>query len=251
VPEVSVAYYTDPADPWSWALEPAVRRLRVEFGAAVAITYVMGGLAREVGDPVVTARAWLEAGTKSGMPVDVRLWLESPPASTYPACLAVKAAAEQGDPAPYLRRLREGFAVRRRKLDTTEALVDEARATPGLDVDRFRIDLASNAIVELFGADLERLRSRELSVPALALGDRLLQGFFGWTELRDAALASGAEPAIDSPPTVEDALRRFGTLAAPEVAAVCSLPGPRAPAELWSLAAEWRVREDRGLFSPA
>jgi putative protein-disulfide isomerase len=251
VPEVSVAYYTDPADPWSWALEPAVRRLRVEFGAAVAITYVMGGLAREVGDPVVTARAWLEAGAKSGMPVDVRLWLESPPASTYPACLAVKAAAEQGDPAPYLRRLREGFAVRRRKLDTTEALVDEARATPGLDVDRFRIDLASNAIVELFGADLERLRSRELSVPALALGDRLLQGFFGWTELRDAALASGAEPAIDSPPTVEDALRRFGTLAAPEVAAVCSLPGPRAPAELWSLAAEWRVREDRGLFSPA
>jgi putative protein-disulfide isomerase len=251
VPEVSVAYYTDPADPWSWALEPAVRRLRVEFGAAVAITYVMGGLAREVGDPVVTARAWLEAGAQSGMPVDVRLWLESPPASTYPACLAVKAAAEQGDPAPYLRRLREGFAVRRRKLDTTEALVDEARATPGLDVDRFRIDLASNAIVELFGADLERLRSRELSVPALALGDRLLQGFFGWTELRDAALASGAEPAIDSPPTVEDALRRFGTLAAPEVAAVCSLPGPRAPAELWSLAAEWRVREDRGLFSPA
>jgi putative protein-disulfide isomerase len=251
VPEVSVAYYTDPADPWSWALEPAVRRLRVEFGAAVAITYVMGGLAREVGDPVVTARAWLEAEAKSGMPVDVRLWLESPPASTYPACLAVKAAAEQGDPAPYLRRLREGFAVRRRKLDTTEALVDEARATPGLDVDRFRIDLASNAIVELFGADLERLRSRELSVPALALGDRLLQGFFGWTELRDAALASGAEPAIDSPPTVEDALRRFGTLAAPEVAAVCSLPGPRAPAELWSLAAEWRVREDRGLFSPA
>jgi putative protein-disulfide isomerase len=200
---------------------------------------------------VVTARAWLQAGARSGMPVDVRLWLESPPASTYPACLAVKAAAEQGDPAPYLRRLREGFAVRGRKLDTTEALVDEARATPGLDVDRFRIDLGSNAIVELFGADLERRRSRELSLPALAVGDRLLQGFFGGTELRDAALASGAEPAIDSPPTVEDALRRFGALAAPEVAAVCSLPGPRAPAELWSLAAEWRVREDRGLFSPA
>ena len=251
VPEVSVAYYTDPADPWSWALEPAVRRLQVEFGAAVAITYVMGGLAREVGDPAVTARAWLEAGAQSGMPVDVRLWLESPPASTYQACLAVKAAAEQGDPAPYLRRLREGFAVRGRKLDTTEALVDQARATPGLDVDRFRIDLASNAIVELFGADLERRRSRELSLPALALGDRVLSGLVSWDELREAAVAAGAEPAADGPPDVEAALRRFGTLAPAEAAAVCSLPGPRAPAELWALAVQWRAREERGLFSPA
>ena len=30
-----------------------------------------------------------------------------------------------------------------------------------------------------------------------------------------------------------------------EVAAVCDLPGPRAPAELWRLATEWRVRPDR------
>jgi hypothetical protein len=44
---------------------------------------------------------------------------------------------------------------------------------------------------------------------------------------------------------VEDALRRFGTMATPEVAAVCDLPGPRAPAELWRLALEWRVRAER------
>jgi putative protein-disulfide isomerase len=253
VPEVRASYYTDPADPWSWALEPAVRRLQWEFGASVPITYVMGGLAREIVDPPAVARAWLDASARSGMPVDVRLWLDGAPASTYPACLAVKAASEQASElaARYLRRLREGFAVRGRKLDTTEALVEEARSTPGLDVERFRIDLASNAIVELFGADLDRLRSRELSVPALAIGERVLQGFFTWDELRDAALAAGAEPADGAPPAVEDALRRFGSLAPAEVAAVCSLPGPRAPAELWSLAAEWRVREDRGLFSPA
>jgi hypothetical protein len=29
------------------------------------------------------------------------------------------------------------------------------------------------------------------------------------------------------------------------VAAVCDLPGPRAPAELWRLALEWRVRPRR------
>jgi hypothetical protein len=72
-----------------------------------------------------------------------------------------------------------------------------------------------------------------------------------YEELRDAALAAGAEPTGERPPTVEAALDRFGGLTAAEVAALCSLPGPRAPAELWALAAEWRVREDRGLFSPA
>jgi predicted DsbA family dithiol-disulfide isomerase len=251
VPEVRATYYTDPADPWSWALEPSVRRLQVEFGASVSFTYVMGGLAREVGDGAAAARAWLEAGARSGMPVDPRLWLETPPASTYPACLAVKAAADQGDPARYLRRLREGFALLGRKLDGTEALVEAARTTPGIDVERFRIDLASNATVEAFGADLDRMRSRELSVPVIELGDRTLAGFVSYDQLREAAIAAGAEPTGDRPPAVETALERFGSLTAAEVAAACSLPGPRAPAELWALVAEWRVREDRGLFSPA
>jgi hypothetical protein len=43
---------------------------------------------------------------------------------------------------------------------------------------------------------------------------------------------------------VEEALRRFGALATPEVAAVCDLPGPRAAAELWRLAVDWQVRAE-------
>ena len=53
---VHVRYCTDPACPWSWAAEPAVRRLQVEFGDEVAVTYVMGGLAREFRTPVETMR---------------------------------------------------------------------------------------------------------------------------------------------------------------------------------------------------
>jgi len=88
-------------------------------------------------------------------------------------------------------------------------------------------------------------------VPAIELGDVVLQGWVEYDELRAAALAAGAEPDGAGPPPVEDALQRFGSMTAVEVGAVCSLPGPRAPAELWSLAAEWRAREDRGLFAPA
>ena len=90
------------------------------------------------------------------MPVDARLWLAAPPRSSHPACLAVKAAAEQGDPGPYLRRLREGLMCRRRKLDSTDALLEEARSVPGIDLDKLRHAFGSHAIVEAFGADLDR-----------------------------------------------------------------------------------------------
>ena len=63
--------------------------------------------------------------------------------------------------------------------------------------------------------------------------------------MRAAALAAGAEPGADGFPGPEAALRRFGALATPELAAACDLPGPRAPAELWRLALEWRVRPRR------
>jgi hypothetical protein len=59
--EVRASYYTDPACSWSWALEPALRRLNVEFGDEVRFTYVMGGLAREFGPVLPIIADWLEA----------------------------------------------------------------------------------------------------------------------------------------------------------------------------------------------
>src|SRR3954466_1030695 len=161
---VRARYYTDPACPWSWSAEPAVRKLMVEFGENVSWTYVMGGLARDytnTPDARATRLAhWLDVAEGGGMPIDPRLWRDGPIGSSYPACMAVKAAADQGseDAGRYLRVLREGLMCFRRKLDTTEALVEEARRA-GLDVQRFRVDLASNATVEAFGNDLEETRA--------------------------------------------------------------------------------------------
>jgi predicted DsbA family dithiol-disulfide isomerase len=238
---VRLRYHTDPACPASWAAEPALRWLEVEFGAAVSITYVMGGLAREYEAPYeARVREWLDASGRSGMPVDPRVWWEGPIASTYPACMAVKAAAEQGPDATarYLRTLREGLMCFRRKLDGTEALVEEARGA-GLDVARFRVDLGSHAIVEAFGADLDATRAHSYELPFLVIGDRVLGAGEDW---RAAVTEAGAEPAGEARPDVLGAMDRFGRMASAEVEAVCDLPGPRANAELWRLAAEWRVK---------
>jgi len=256
---VHIYYYTDPLCPWSWALEPALRKLALEFGDGLEITYVMCGMAREVGDTDHLVAEMLEASAQSGMPVDPRLWLADPPRSSHPACLAVKAAAEQGSPAAYLRRLREGLLCRRRKLDNVEALIAEARAVPGLDVERLRLGLASHGVLESFAADLDRCGavspehysqgSKRVKLPSLEFvgAEAVRHGVYGpsdYGKLRDAAVAAGAAPTRATL-SVEDALRRFGTMATAEVAAVCDLPGPRAPAELWQRALEWRVRPER------
>jgi predicted DsbA family dithiol-disulfide isomerase len=243
---VRLSYHTDPACPTSWDVEPARRRLLVEFGTDLSITYVMGGLAREYGEPHEERLLdWLEHTDRSGMPVDPRLWTEGPIRSTYPACMAVKAAAEQGPEAAgrYLRALREGLMCFRRKLDAKEALVEEARGA-GLDVGRFRNDLDSHAIVEAFGADLEATRAHGRDLPFLVVEDEVLGPEDDWWA---ALVAAGAVPAGDPAPDVLGALGRFGRMAGPEVAAVCDLPGPRANAELWRLAAEWRVKPVRVL----
>lgn len=220
----------------------------VEFGADLSITYVMGGLAREYAEPhEPRLLEWLEHADRSGMPVDPRLWSEGPIRSSYPACMAVKAAAEQGPEAAgrYLRALREGLMCFRRKLDAKEALVEEARGA-GLDVGRFRNDLDSHAIVEAFGADLEATRAHSHELPFLLVGDdqRVLGPTDDW---RAALVDAGAQPGGDSKPDVLAALSRFGRMASVEVEAVCDLPGPRANAELWRLAADWRVRPLRVL----
>ena len=93
------------------------------------------------------------------MPCDPRIWTENPLASTYPACQAAKAAAEQGPQASYryLRTLREGIMFERRKLDHADALIDAAGRS-GIDRARFEVDLRSHAITEAFGTDLDEVR---------------------------------------------------------------------------------------------
>ena len=245
---VELRLYTDPAAADLWAAWPALRRLQVEFGEGLRITLRMGGLARSFeGRHEELFAEWLEAGDRSGMPVDPRLWTEGPLGSSYPASMAVKAAQDQGKGLELFRALQEGLLCFRRKLDTTEALIEEARAA-GLDAARFRIDLSSNATVENLGNDLEELRTAGAALSSARVGEeRWVQAVAPYEEWRAAVESAGAQPTGDPPPDVAGALRRFGRLAEPEVEAACGLAGPRARAELWRLASEWQAKPTRVL----
>jgi predicted DsbA family dithiol-disulfide isomerase len=277
---IEVRYYTDPVCTWSWGAEPVLRRLAWEFGDSLRWRLVMGGLARvygpdyrdEEGDIGSGADCfadlmahWLDVAARTEMPCDPRLWTQNPLSSSHPACMAVKAASEQGESAglAYARRVREALMVERKKLDHVEALVAEA-GPAGLDSKRFRIDLESNAIIEAFAADLDEVRD----VPAQARADGAVRrtegrervalpsavfvgedgarhGVWGWrpyAAYREAALAAGAIVAEEGRPELLGAIERFGRCATREIEELTGQPRPVVEAELWGLARDWRLK---------
>lgn len=282
---MQVRYYTDPACVWSWGAEPMLRRLMWEFEGELEFVWVMGGLARRYGggyrdeEGAIGSGAdcfadlmshWLNVAGRTGMPCDPRLWTTGPIASTYPGCIAVEAAGEQGWEAGYryLRRLREGLFCERRKLDNPSALRAEAEAA-GLDPQRFAVALDSHGPVEAFGAHMEEVRTipaeareqkklshtegrERLSFPSVVFlgegGER--RGVYGWRPLeayRDAALAAGAKQVNEGPLAPLDAVARFGRIATREAEVLAQQPGPPTCAELWRLATEFRLRPVRAL----
>jgi predicted DsbA family dithiol-disulfide isomerase len=243
-PDVTI--FTDPYSPWAWAAEPHLRRLEVEFGDQVRPSFVIVGLHRQITDPVALGVECVDAAAASGMPADPRVFLRDPPSSTHPAGLAIQAVAEQTDAGPYLRRLQESILLEGRRMDSAPALLDAAREVGGLNLDRLRIDFGSAAIMEAFAAHLERAGALAaanggLALPALEVDGRGVYGWAPYEQWRALLVAAGLEPA-PARPGVEEAVRRWGAMATVEVAAACDLPLPRAAAELWRLALDWRVR---------
>ncbi len=177
---VEITYYTDPLCSWSWAFEPVYRRLRYEFGDRIRWRNRMGGMISEwssysdplndVGGPSHMGPQWLEVSRTSGMPIDPYVWHDDPPGSSYPACVAVKAAEFQGTDFGdrYLRRVREAVMLQRRNIARREVLLGVAEelaasADPSVangnsfDVGKFTSDLGGQAI-EAFRGDVHATR---------------------------------------------------------------------------------------------
>jgi predicted DsbA family dithiol-disulfide isomerase len=277
---VEVRYYSDPACTWSWAAEPMLRRLMWEFDGELRFVWAMGGLARHFGSAYRDSEAgvgggrdcfadlmshWLNVAGRTGMPCDPRLWTEAPISGTFPACVAVEAASEQGWEAGYryLRRMREGLLCFRRKLDEPAALLAEA-GPAGLDTDAFEAALDSTAPTAAFEAHREEVREvpeearalgktsvteghERLSFPSAifigADGDRHgIYGFQPAAAYREAALAAGARQVNEGTLPVLEAASRFGRLAIPEVEELGGVAPIEARAELWRLASEGSLR---------
>jgi putative protein-disulfide isomerase len=177
VPPITVVYYTDPLCCWSWAFEPHWRRLRDQCGGAPDCRYRMAAMIanwdsyndplNSVSRPVQMGPIWRQAQHLSGMAVDDRIWVEDPPGSSYPACLAVKAAELQSADAAdlYLVRVRQAVMTERRNIARREVLLevaDEVAATAPerLDAERLRHDLGTAPARDALREDIKEARYR-------------------------------------------------------------------------------------------
>jgi putative protein-disulfide isomerase len=171
---VEVTFYTDPLCCWSWAMAPAWDRLKAECGSAIKLQYKMGGLlpswkhfedaAHSISRSSQMGPEWLHAAHLSGVTINSQVWITDPPASSYPACIAVKCAQLQseGFVETFLYLLRKAVMVEGKNIAKTEVLLDAAWLLHDefrdFDLFRFRDELMGDAGKQAFRKDMEEAK---------------------------------------------------------------------------------------------
>lgn len=182
---VTIVYYTDPICSSCWGIEPQLRKLKLEYGAYFDIEYKMGGLLPDwsynsggISKPGDVAHHWDDVSKYYEMPIDGGVWLEDPLDSSYPLCIAMKAAQIQDkDKAiKYMRIVRERLYLDKKNMAKWDNLADAA-VPAGLDVAKLKKDFDGDAR-KLFQNDLDY--ARKLGVrgfPTLFFSDGESQQF--------------------------------------------------------------------------
>ena len=201
-----VEYYTDPLCCWSWGMEPQMRKLRYLLRGRLHIEYIMGGLIRDwdhfsdhmndISRPSQVGPLWMEAKHITGQPMDEFLWVKDPVDTTYPACMAVKAAGIQSLIAAeaLLRELREAVMLRQKNIGNKEAILEVASRLEEkniLDLSQFENDWYSHRSADLFRKDLEQIKIKGITrFPTLLISNsaRTIQitGYRPFNVLADA-----------------------------------------------------------------
>ncbi|OCB75796.1 dithiol-disulfide isomerase [Flavobacterium piscis] len=158
---VKIVYYTDPICSSCWGIEPQLRKLKLEYGAYIDIDYRMGGLLADwsynsggISKPSDVAHHWDEASLHYEMPIDGNVWIEDPLESSYPSCIAVKAAQIQSKEKAitFMRMLREKLYLEKKNIAKWENIAESAQLA-GLDINKLKTDYEGKAKT-LFHEDL-------------------------------------------------------------------------------------------------
>jgi predicted DsbA family dithiol-disulfide isomerase len=171
--------YTDPYSIWCWGCEPAIRRVEQVYPDAVEIEIRMGGLFEDFG-PMreqfarMSGGRWQESvlafmnavAEHHQMPMDPAAMMDTIEdfTSTWPACVAVKAAELQGSPVgrKYLRRLREASLIEGRAIHRPD-VQQKLAAEVGLHVGRFARALEGGAARAAFEGDLQECKAHKVT----------------------------------------------------------------------------------------
>jgi predicted DsbA family dithiol-disulfide isomerase len=266
---IHLTYYTDPLCSWSWAFEPVWRRLRYVYRGQVTWRYCLGGLIADwssfadplhsISRPAQLGPHWYHVRQLSGVPIDGRIWDVDPPESSYPSCIAVKAARRQGAAVEeaFLRRVREAVMLERQNIarsDTLLALAEEISRSPrplaSFNLAKFRDDFGGGAIDD-FREDLMTARYREIGrFPSLVVeggsGPSLLVvGYRPFDNLQAALAAADGTIEPGAPPdSVISYVKYWGSVLGVDVAEAIGLDQAAVVAALDDLVRQGQLRRD-------
>jgi 2-polyprenyl-6-methoxyphenol hydroxylase-like FAD-dependent oxidoreductase/predicted DsbA family dithiol-disulfide isomerase len=143
--KITVQYFTDPICSTCWIIQPALKKMALEYGPYLDINYYMGGLLPswdtcegKIKSPADAARLWKDVNATYNIPIDGDIWLEDPLSSSFPPSIAVKAAQLQDEQAAvlFLRRIREMLFLEKKNIMRWKHL-EAAAAEVGLNLSAF------------------------------------------------------------------------------------------------------------------
>ena len=136
-------YVADPMCSWCWGFAPVLATLRTVLPPTLKVHYIMGGLAPDSNEPMpATVRsyvrnAWRQVEKQTGASFNWDYWEKCRPRrSTYPACRAVLAAAQQGAGEAMFNAIQQAYYLAAQNPSDLETLYHLA-AQLDLDVKRF------------------------------------------------------------------------------------------------------------------
>ncbi|APB35611.1 MULTISPECIES: ClpXP adapter SpxH family protein [Heyndrickxia] len=257
---LEIYVFIDPLCPECWALEPVLKKLRLEYGVYFRLRHVLIGKLSNLNDIPKKREAiadyWEKTASRTGMSCDGSLWIENPITSPYIVSIAIKAAELQGKKQGlrFLRKVQELVFLEKRNISDIQILVDCAKGA-SLDVDEFLQDIHSESAAKAFQCDLKITSEMEVTEsPSLVFFNEHIEdeglkisGLYSYdiyVQVLQEML--GKEPSPLPLPPLEEFLKYFGFVASKEIAVVYDMPVHEAEKELKKLVLQQKVRKIEG-----
>ncbi|WP_243751788.1 DsbA family protein [Niastella caeni] len=184
--DLNIVYFTDPLCCWSWAMNRQLAQLKTAWNGTIHWRYCMGGLLPAwnkyidslncISRPAQMGPVWMQASQISGLPIPHKIWVDNPPASSYPACIAVKCAMLQSPALGelYFHYVQEAIMVHSLNIAQYEVLQQVAEqvaaAMASFDLVRFYDDMKNGNGLEAFRKDIQEVKYRSIQrFPALLI----------------------------------------------------------------------------------
>lgn len=224
---IEVYAFVDPLCSKSWALQPLLRKLQIEYEKYFTLKIVLRTSLPKMNLTCLNDKNDLTACDKHH--------------PAFPS-IAMKAAEFQGKRAGFrfLSKLYEYTYVKSRNVLSFSVLVEIAENL-GLDVDEFILDFSSHNVVRSLQVDLYLANEMEVddapsfvffneNIEDEGLKVNGLHSYEIYVQILEEMVGNPITP--DAPPSLDDLFQRFDTLATKEIAEIYHIPEKSAEREL-------------------